>query len=40
MAWAEFFYSANIPFAAARSVTFKKAVKHFNLGWSAEVSFV
>jgi hypothetical protein len=27
MAWAEFFYSANIPFAAARSVTFKKEVK-------------
>jgi hypothetical protein len=27
MAWAEFFYSANIPFAAARSVSFKKAVK-------------
>jgi hypothetical protein len=24
MAWVEFFYSANIPFAAARSVTFKK----------------
>jgi hypothetical protein len=27
MAWAEFFYSGNIPFAAARSVSFKKAVK-------------
>jgi hypothetical protein len=27
MAWAEFFYSTNIPFAAARSVSFKKAVK-------------
>jgi hypothetical protein len=27
MAWAEFFYSANIPFAAARSTSFKKAVK-------------
>jgi hypothetical protein len=27
MAWAEFFYSANIPFAAAWSVSFKKAVK-------------
>jgi hypothetical protein len=27
MAWAELFYSANIPFAAARSVSFKKAVK-------------
>jgi hypothetical protein len=27
MAWAEFFYSANIPFAAARSSSFKKAVK-------------
>jgi hypothetical protein len=27
MAWAEFFYSANIPFAAARSTNFKKAVK-------------
>jgi hypothetical protein len=27
MAWAESFYSANIPFAAARSVSFKKAVK-------------
>jgi hypothetical protein len=27
MAWAEFFYSANIPFAAARSASFKKAVK-------------
>jgi hypothetical protein len=27
MAWAEFFYSANIPFAAARTVSFKKAVK-------------
>jgi hypothetical protein len=27
MAWAEFFYSANIPFAAARSVSFKKVVK-------------
>jgi hypothetical protein len=27
MAWAEFFYSTNIPFAAARLVSFKKAVK-------------
>jgi hypothetical protein len=27
MAWAEFFYSVNIPFAAARSTSFKKAVK-------------
>jgi hypothetical protein len=27
MAWVEFFYSANIPFAAARSTSFKKAVK-------------
>jgi hypothetical protein len=27
MAWAEFFYSANIPFAAARLASFKKAVK-------------
>jgi hypothetical protein len=27
MAWAEFFYSTNIPFAAARSVSFKKVVK-------------
>jgi hypothetical protein len=27
MAWAEFFYSANIPFAATRSVSFRKAVK-------------
>jgi hypothetical protein len=27
MAWAEFFYSANIPFAATRSASFKKAVK-------------
>jgi hypothetical protein len=27
MAWAKFFYSANIPFAAARSTSFKKAVK-------------
>jgi hypothetical protein len=27
MAWAEFFYSPNIPFAAARSTSFKKAVK-------------
>jgi hypothetical protein len=27
MAWAEFFYSANIPFAAAQSTSFKKAVK-------------
>jgi hypothetical protein len=27
MAWAEFFYSTNIPFAAARSASFKKAVK-------------
>jgi hypothetical protein len=27
MAWVEFFYSANIPFAAARSASFKKAVK-------------
>jgi hypothetical protein len=27
MAWAEFFYSANIPFAATRSANFKKAVK-------------
>jgi hypothetical protein len=27
MAWAEFFYSANIPFVAARSISFKKAVK-------------
>jgi hypothetical protein len=27
MAWAEFFYSANIPFTAARSASFKKAVK-------------
>jgi hypothetical protein len=27
MAWAEFFYSANIPFAAARSASFKKAMK-------------
>jgi hypothetical protein len=26
MAWVEFFYSANIPFAAARSTSFKKAV--------------
>jgi hypothetical protein len=27
MAWAEFFYSANIPFTAAQSTSFKKAVK-------------
>jgi hypothetical protein len=27
MAWAEFFHSANIPFATARSVSFKKAMK-------------
>jgi hypothetical protein len=27
MAWAEFFYSANIPFTVARSASFKKAVK-------------
>jgi hypothetical protein len=27
MAWAKFFYSANIPFTAARSTSFKKAVK-------------
>jgi hypothetical protein len=27
MAWAEFFYSANIPFDAARLASFKKAVK-------------
>jgi hypothetical protein len=27
MAWAEFFYSANIPFTTARSTSFKKAVK-------------
>jgi hypothetical protein len=27
MAWAEFFYSTNIPFAAARSTSFKEAVK-------------
>jgi hypothetical protein len=27
MAWAEFFYSANIPFAAARLASFKKAVQ-------------
>jgi hypothetical protein len=27
MAWAEFVYSANIPFAAARSASFKKAMK-------------
>jgi Protein of unknown function (DUF 659)/hAT family C-terminal dimerisation region len=27
MAWAEFFYSANIPFATARSASFKKAVR-------------
>jgi hypothetical protein len=27
MAWAEFFYSANIPFVAARSASFKKVVK-------------
>jgi hypothetical protein len=27
MAWAEFFYSTNIPFAAARSPSFRKAVK-------------
>jgi hypothetical protein len=27
MAWAELFYSTNIPFAAARSASFKKAVK-------------
>jgi hypothetical protein len=27
MAWAEFFYSANIPFAAAQSASFKKAMK-------------
>jgi hypothetical protein len=27
MAWAEFFYSANIPFAVARSASFKKAMK-------------
>jgi hypothetical protein len=27
MAWAEFFYSANIPFVVARSTSFKKAVK-------------
>jgi hypothetical protein len=27
MAWVEFFYSANIPFAAARSASFKKAAK-------------
>jgi hypothetical protein len=27
MVWAEFFYSTNIPFAVARSASFKKAVK-------------
>jgi hypothetical protein len=27
MAWAEFFYNANIPFTAARSTSFKKTVK-------------
>jgi hypothetical protein len=27
MAWAEFFYSANIPFAATRSMSFKRAMK-------------
>jgi hypothetical protein len=27
MAWAEFFYSANIHFTAARSTSFKKSVK-------------
>jgi hypothetical protein len=27
IAWAEFFYSVNIPFVAARSASFKKAVK-------------
>jgi hypothetical protein len=27
MAWAEFFYSTNIPFAVARLASFKKAVK-------------
>ena len=27
MAWAEFFYSVNIPFAATRLASFKKAVK-------------
>ena len=27
MAWAELFYSANIPFAATRSTCFKKAMK-------------
>jgi hypothetical protein len=27
MAWAEFFYSTNIPFAVARSVSFRKVVK-------------
>jgi hypothetical protein len=27
MAWAEFFYNANIPFAAAQSASFKKTVK-------------
>jgi hypothetical protein len=27
MAWAEFFYNANIPFVVARSASFKKAVK-------------
>jgi hypothetical protein len=27
MAWAEFFYSTNIPFVAARSTSFKKTVK-------------
>jgi hypothetical protein len=27
MAWAKFFYSANIPFVGARSASFKKAVK-------------
>ena len=27
MAWTKFFYSANIPFSATRSASFKKAVK-------------
>jgi hypothetical protein len=27
MAWAEFFYSANIPFTTAQSASFKKAMK-------------
>jgi hypothetical protein len=27
MAWAKFFYSANIPFTTARPASFKKAVK-------------